>query len=406
MKVAIVHDYIKEYGGAERVLETLLEIYPDADVYTSLYAPEFLGPHRSRFEKYKIKTTFLNYIPFRHKLISPLRLLSPLAFYSLDLSNYDVVIVSQTGAYFPNIVGKRIKKQELRIKESDHKPSAISHKPILICYTHTPPRYLYGYATARDWKKNKAFAAVAEIANHFLRGTDYNSSKNVDFFIANSEEIAGRIKKFYRRDATVIYPPVDIDSAKAQKRKSAKATYYLTGGRLARAKGIDVIVKAFNENGLPLKIFGKGFAGFEEELKKEVRSKNKELRIEFLGEVTDEEKLELMRNAKAFIFASYDEDFGITPVESMSVGTPVIAYKSGGVKETVVDPSAGSGQVTGLFFDENTPDALNEAIKKFEILRAVQDDKIRKDCIKQAEKFSSERFKKEIVKFVNAKLKK
>ena len=375
MKVAIVHDYIKEYGGAERVLETLLEIYPEATVYTSLYAPEFLGPHRSRFEKYNIKTTFLNSIPFRHKLISPLRLLAPLAFLSLDLSGFDVVIVSQTGAYFPNLV--------------KHK------KGRLICYTHTPPRYLYGYATARDWKKNKLFAFFAHIANFFLRKVDFNASKNVDFFIANSEEVAGRIKRFYKRDATVIYPPVEVRNQESRSRNHGEGKYYLTGGRLARAKGIDVIVKAFNENGLKLKIFGKGFAGYEEELKK-LANEN----IEFLGEVNDEEKLELMRNAKAFIFASFDEDFGITPVEAMGVGTPVIAYKSGGVKETVVDGK------TGLFYEENTPESLNTAIEKFEILRRAslaQDDKMRKDCIKQAEKFSKDRFKKAIEKFVDIK---
>jgi glycosyltransferase involved in cell wall biosynthesis len=408
MKVAIVHDYIKEYGGAERVLETLLEIYPDAAVYTSIYAPEFLGPHRNRFEKYNIKTTFLNAIPFRHKLISPLRLLSPWAFKSLHLSGYDVVIVSQTGAYFPNLVRKITKNQESRTK----------NKTVLICYTHTPPRYLYGYATARDWKKNKLFAFFAMIANHFLRITDFNSSKNVDYFIANSEEVGGRIKKFYRRDATVIYPPVDIAGGKGEKdirRKGAPSTpvssshYYLTGGRLARAKGIDVIVRAFNENGMRLKIFGKGFAGFEDELKKQASSN-----IEFLGEVSDEEKLQLMAGAKAFIFASYDEDFGITPVEAMSVGTPVVAYRSGGVKETIIDPSAGSasslqagsGSATGMFFDENTPDALNDAIKKFETLRQAQGKKLSENCMKQAEKFSKERFKKEIEKFVKSKVKK
>lgn len=364
MKVAIVHDYIKEYGGAERVLETLLEIYPDADVFTSLYAPDFLGPHKNRFEKYNIKTTFLNLIPFRHKLISPLRLLSPFAFSSLDLSSYNVIIVSQTGAYFPNLVKHRNKK--------------------LLCYTHTPPRYLYGYATARDWKKNKAFVAVAQIANHFLRMIDFNASKNVDFFIANSEEVAARIKKFYKRNAVVIYPPVDI---KTQEIKRKKNNYYVTGGRLARAKGIDIIVKSFNKIGLPLKIFGKGFAGYEEELKK-IAKKN----IEFVGEVSDEEKLELMVDAKAFVFTSYDEDFGITPVEAMSVGTPVIAYKSGGVKETVVDGK------TGLFFEDNSPDALSESIKKFEKLKIDS-----KDCIKQAKKFSKERFKKEIKAFINSK---
>lgn len=370
MKVAIVHDYIKEYGGAERVLETLLEIYPDADVYTSIYAPKFLGPHQNRFEKHKIRSTFLNNIPLRHKLISPLRLLSPFAFSSLDLSSYDVIIVSQTGAYFPNLIKKK---------------SALQ-----ICYTHTPPRYLYGYATARDWRKNKVVAQLAGGANYFLKKIDFNSAKNVDFFIANSEEVAGRIKRFYNRDSKIIYPPVGITNPKSQiTNKSQNTKYYLTGGRLARAKGIDVIVKAFNENDLPLKIFGKGFAGYEEELRK-IANEN----IEFVGEITDDEKLDLMGQAKAFIFASLDEDFGITPVEAMSVGTPVIAYKSGGVKETVVDKK------TGLFFDKNTPDALNAAIEKFEKIKINS-----KDCIDQAEKFSTERFKKEIEEFVNVSLK-
>jgi len=370
MKIAIVHDYIKEYGGAERVLETLLEIYPDATVFTSLYVPEYLGPHRERFEKYKIKTTYFNDIPFRHKLISPLRLLSSSAFSLFDFSEYDIIIVSQTGAYFPNMIDKK---------------SALQ-----ICYTHTPPRYLYGYATARDWKKNKVFATAAGVANHFLRMIDFSASKNVDFFIANSEEVAARIKKFYRRDSVVIYPPVGVMNLELGIRNQGKENYYLTGGRLARAKGIDVIVRAFNENGKTLKIFGKGFAGYEEELKA-IAKKN----IEFVGEITDKEKLKLMRDASAFIFASYDEDFGITPVESMSVGTPVVAYKSGGVKETVLNGKS------GLFFDENTPDALNEAIKRFEKMKIDP-----KNCIKQAEKFSSARFKKEISEFVSAKIKK
>src|SRR3990167_11391254 len=141
MKIAIVHDYIKEFGGAERVLEELIKLYPEADVYTSLYAPEFLGPHKDRFKNYNIKTTWLNSIPARQKLISPLRLLSPFAFKSLNLRKYDVVIVSQTGAYFPNLV--RHKKGKL------------------ICFTHTPPRYLYGYKTARDISNNPFLKAAS-----------------------------------------------------------------------------------------------------------------------------------------------------------------------------------------------------------------------------------------------------
>ena len=370
MKIAIVHDYIKEYGGAERVLEELVKVFPDATIFTSLYCPEFLGPHKERFEQYNIKTSFFQLIPFRHKLLSPLRLLSPFAFMSLDLSKFDVVIVSQTGAYFPNLVQNGAAR--------------------LICYTHTPPRYLYGYKTAREMK-NPFVVGIAHFVFHFLRMVDFKASQNVDQFISNSEEVQARIKKFYRREAVVIYPPVDISLNTSQTKKE---NYYLAGGRLARAKGIDIIVRAFAKSGKKLKIFGKGFAGFDEELRALASNPTSpRLRgagnIEFVGEVTDTEKMELMKDAKAYVFASYDEDFGITPVEAMSVGTPVIAYKSGGVKETIVDG------VTGIFFDENTPESLNDAIKKFESSKINSTD-----CVKQAEQFSKEKFDKKIREIV------
>ena len=349
MKIAIVHDYIKEYGGAERVLEELIKIFPEAKVFTTVFLPDYLGPHKTRFKKYDITTSFLQKIPFRAKLISPLRLLSPLAFKSFDFSGFDVIVVSQTGAYFPNSINKKSAK--------------------LITYTHTPPRYLYGYKTARNLSKNKLISLLTHIANHFLRIVDSSASENVDLFIANSQEVKSRIEKFYRRDAAVIYPPVEIPNLKNTKKKD----FCLTGGRLARAKGTDVIIKAFNKNGLPLKIFGKGFAGFEEELKG-IAEKN----IEFAGEVTDSEKFELMADAKAFIFSSYDEDFGITPVESMGVGTPVIAYKSGGVKETVEEG------ISGLFYEKNTPEELNRIIEKFEKSK-FETEKVKKTAKKFSE---------------------
>lgn len=379
MKIAIVHDYIKEYGGAERVLEEFIKIFPDAHVYTTLFLPEYLGPHRKRFEKYDIRTSFLQYIPFNAKLISPLRLLSPFAFKSFDFTGYDVIIVSQTGGYFPNSVNKKSAK--------------------LITYTHTPPRYLYGYKTARNLSKNKLISFLVHIANHFLRMVDSNASENVDQFVANSQEVKGRIEKFYRREAIVVYPPVEIsskyqvESSKKKKRSTnyqlPTTSYYLTGGRLARAKGTDVIVKAFNKNEMPLKIFGKGFAGFEEELRTKI--KDQRSKVEFLGEVTDEEKFELMANAKAFVFSSYDEDFGITPVESMGVGTPVIAFKSGGVKETVTEG------VSGMFYEKNTPEELNNAIKRFEKTK-FEAVKVKKS----AEKFSAKEFDRKIKEIVNA----
>ncbi|MBP6913104.1 MAG: glycosyltransferase [Candidatus Levybacteria bacterium] len=365
VKIAIVHDYIKEYGGAERVLEELAKIFPEADIYTSLYIPKFLGPHAKRFKHFKIHTSFLQRFPFKEKLISPFRLIAPLAFMSMNLSSYDAVIVSQTGAYFPNLINKGHAK--------------------LICYTHTPPRYLYGYMTARDWKSNKLKLVIGSIMNHFLRIFDFNSSKNVDQFIANSKEVALRIKKFYRKDAVVIYPPVEIADDTKQiiksQGKQPDKEYYLTGGRLARAKGTDIIVNAFLKNKKPIKIFGKGFAGFEERLLSKAKGDGGKVNIEFLGEITDEEKLRLMENARAFIFASFDEDFGITPVEAMGQGTPVIAYNSGGVQETVID------QKTGLLYAVNTPDCLNSAIDRFEKLNISKGA-----CVTQAKKFSPSTF--------------
>lgn len=370
IKVAIVHDYIKEYGGAERVLEVLHEVFPDAPVFTTVYLPEFLGPHRERFEnppdgeaKWDIKTSFLQYLPFKSKLISPIRLVAPFVFKSFNFSKFDVVIVSATGAYSPNNINK--------------------NGAIQICYSHTPPRYLYGFATAREWKNNLIFRVFGEFANHFLRLIDFKSSRNVDYFIANSQNIAGRIKKFYKKDSVVIYPPVDI--VQQSKSKNSPRSYYLAGGRLARPKHIDLIVETFSKLNLPLKIFGRGFAGYELELKQKAKSK-----IKFLGEVTDEEKLILMKNAKAFIFASEDEDFGITPVEAMSMGTPVIAYRSGGVLESVLQGR------TGVFFDQLTIESLSKAIKQFSNLTIKPEV-----CILQASKFSKDRFKKEIKEFVN-----
>src|SRR3989344_6811594 len=177
MKVAIVHDYIKEYGGAERVLESLHNVFPKAPVFTSVYLPSYLGPPRPRFESWDIRPSWAQYLPFKAKLISPLRLIAPFLFSQFDFSKFDVVIVSATGAYSSNMIKKGSARQ--------------------ISYVHTPPRYLYGYETARDWKKNVLTRALGMLAIHWLRMVDFRSSQNVDHFIANSEETKKRIKKFY-----------------------------------------------------------------------------------------------------------------------------------------------------------------------------------------------------------------
>jgi glycosyltransferase involved in cell wall biosynthesis len=369
MKVALVHDYIKEYGGAERVLEALCEVYPDAPIYTAFYSPSFLGPHKERFENFNIKTTWFQDIPFKNKLLSYFRLIAPIVFKRIDLSDYDVVITSATGTYTsPNFV-------------------KIGEKTKLICYCHTPPRYLYGYSTAAPWKSvwwRKVLYVFGQIPIHFLRLSDFTAAQKPDFFIANSEEVSKRINKFYRRDSTVIYPPLETKSLVLGIKPEQKREYYLAGGRLARPKHIELAILLCSKLKLPLKVFGREFSGYGQELHDLAGPT-----IEFLGEVSDEKKWELYKGTKAFFFPAEDEDFGIMPVEAMAAGAPVIAYKSGGVKETVIEGK------TGIFFDQLTIESLTEALKKFEKMNIKPED-----CIKQAQKFSKERFKSEIKEFV------
>lgn len=372
MKIAIVHDYLKEYGGAERVLEAILEIWTDAEIFTSIYCPEFLGPHKKRLEKWNIHTSFLQKIPLKNKLISAFRIIGPWVFKSFDLSEFDVVIVSQAGTFVsPNLV-------------------KTSTKNIKVAYCHTPPRWLYGYSTAGGWErglKKIIKIILGRIPMSWLKSVDYKAAQLPDFYIANSKEVAGRIKKFYKRDSVVIYPPVEIikGASLMRSRIGKEAGYFLAGGRLARPKRIDLAIKSANNLKINLKVFGKEFAGYGKELRKMAGST-----IEFLGEVSDEERWKLMAKAKAFIFPAEEEDFGITPVEAMGVGTPVIAYRSGGVTESVVEGK------TGIFFDEPTAESLSSAIKNFEKIKFKPED-----CINQAKKFSKERFKKEMLQFVN-----
>jgi glycosyltransferase involved in cell wall biosynthesis len=367
-RIALVQDYLKEYGGAEAVFETLTDIFPEADIFTTLYCPKFFGPHKKRLEKKwgtRVHQSFFKYIPFAYKIISPLRLLSPLAFELFNFSSYDLIITSATGAYFPNALRKKSAR--------------------LICYCHTPPRYLYGLPTARNLKKYPFLNFLAGIANHFLRLLDFKYAENVDQYIANSATTAARIQKFYRRDSIIINPPIDLPDSKSllSKRdlgrlKSDK--YYLTGGRLARAKRYDIAIEACNQLKAPLKIFGRDFAGFESELRKIAGST-----IEFLGEVTQEEKAKLFSGALAYLFCSDNEDFGMVSVEAQSYGCPVVGYKSGGITETVIDGK------TGILFDELTPNSCGNAIEKLNKLNLKSSD-----CIENSQKFSTQNFTQKI----------
>jgi len=360
MKVAIVHDYIKEYGGAERVLGALTEIYPSAPIYTAFCDKK--GTAYEHFKNKKIITSWAQDVPFFvSKLHSPLRFLAPFIWESFDLSQYDVVI-SSASWYITKGLKKHFDKSHF----------------IEICYCHTPPRWLYGYNASVNFQKYPLVKAYATIVGHFMRLYDFECSQKVNYFIANSKEVAGRIAKFYRRNSTVIYPPVELPKSGEVK----KGNYYLIVSRIVGAKGLDLAVEAALKGGFKLKIAGSPSGYYS--LNRPVKDN-----VEFLGQVTDEELVRLYKGAKGFLALSRDEDFGITPVEAMSVGTPVIAFNGGGYKETVVDKK------TGLLFDDYSADGLLEAIKDFESLKINS-----QDCIVQSQKFSQDRFKKEIKEFV------
>jgi glycosyltransferase involved in cell wall biosynthesis len=364
LKVALVHDYLAEYGGAERVLEALHQLYPKAPLYTAFVDKKKLGRHWQKFASLDIKTTWLTKIPFHKQLFSPLRIFAPWYFSSLDLSQYDLVI-SSTNAYF----AKAVKV-----------PSGVH-----VCYCHTPSRSLWGYTTMSDWKKNPLIRVMGSLLNHYLRIIDVKVAQKVDHFIANSKETASRISKFYRRDSVVIHPPVDIPSHPPSSKP--KGSYFIYVNRLALAKHPEIAVESCLKLGLPLKVVGEG----------KMRSKLEEMvldypdhQIELLGGVSDEKLNALYAGAKALLYPVEDEDFGMVPVEAMGHGVPVIGHRSGGPLETVVEGE------TGILFDDLSVAGLSQAISNFK-----PSDFVPVQIYKHAKQFELEKFNQGIQKLVN-----
>ncbi|MDO8576811.1 MAG: glycosyltransferase [Candidatus Daviesbacteria bacterium] len=381
MKIALAHDYLREYGGAERVLEVLHEIFPEAPVFTAYVNLESMGENGKRFAGWDIRSSWFQKFPFANRLLSPFRIFGPMMFESFDLSEYDLVISSSSAT---------------------HLAKAVITKPetLHISYIHTPPRFLYGYVTSFNYKKHWWTRIGGEIINHFMRIYDFEVSQRPDILVANSKNIQARIKKFYRRDSVVIYPPVDLElfamsDSRLAKSKQLKAnSYYLVLSRLVRGKGVEVVVEACGKLGLPLKVAGTGPE--LDNLKKLAVTCN--LKPEtFLGWVSDEERIKLLQNAKALIVAAEDEDFGITSIEAQAAGTPVIAPRSGGFLETVIDKE------TGLLYGGPgavTVESLIGALGEF------KEEQFKPEALrKNAEKFSKERFKKEILELVEKNLK-
>lgn len=371
MKVALVHDQLREFGGAERVLVSLKKIFPQADVYTTTFDLNSLGSHKKLAKDWKVNLSWFGKIPFLNKFYSPFRFLTPLIWESFDFSKYDLVI-SSSGSW----MSKGIKTS---------KPT------VHISYIHHPPRYLYGYETAIEWQKYFLIKIYGYIVNHFLRIWDFTSTQRVDYLIANSVETKKRIKKFYRRDSTVIYPPVNIPDKLANSQTRKINNCYITVSRLARAKHIDVLIKAANQSKFKLKIVG---SGRDEERLKQMAGPT----VEFLGNLTDEELKKNYTNAKAFLFASRDEEFGIAAVEAMGYSLPVIAYRSGGLPEYVIDNK------NGYLFDKLDESSLTKKVNELTSLSKEKYLEMKKEARKTAEQFSEENFKKNILNFIKSKI--
>lgn len=366
MKIALVHDYLVQYGGAERVLETLAEIFPDAPIYTLLYDKEKMN---GAFKGKIIKTSFLQKIPFAKKYHRLFLALMPLAVERFDLSGFDLII-SDSSSYAKGVI----------------KPANSIH----ICYCHTPMRYAWDYTDKyiKESSYPKMVKLFLPLVINFVKKWDFKAAQRPDYFIANSGFIADKIKKYYKREADVIYPPVEIKvqssmptGRQAKFKVQSGEDYYLIVSRLMPYKRVDLAIEAFNELGLKLKIVGDGPDG--ERLKKIAKDN-----VDFVGTRHDGELAGFYENCKAFIMPQ-EEDFGIAAVEAQMYGKPVIAFRSGGACESVIENK------TGVFFNKQNKDSLISAIRKFEGLKFNAEE------IKfQAQKFSKEEFKNKIKNFI------
>lgn len=368
MKVALVHDYLREYGGAERVLKTLTEMYPDAPIYTAFTVKNSTAV--KLFQGRKIYQSWLAPLLKFGKLYSPLRFLAPFIWKSFDLSGYDLIITSCSwyitrGFKFGN----------------DTK---------VVAYCHTPPRWLYGYETSVGFKKYWPVKIYSAIVGHFLRMYDWDKSQEIDHWIANSENVRERIQKFYRKSSVVIYPPVDVEkiikTSNMNIDTSQKNGYFLIVSRLVGAKGIENAIEAFRSKQLSkykLKIVGET-AGY-----KVIDNKPTD-NVEFLGRVDDKKLWEMYAGATGFIALAKDEDFGMTVVEAQAAGCPVLAYRGGGFRETVIE-----GQ-TGIFVDASDKKTIVEAVERF-----VKMKWNKKLIVRNAGKFSKDRFINSINGYVN-----
>lgn len=329
MRIALVHDWLTNLAGAERVLIALHELFPAAPIYTSVYRPE----HFPDLADADVRTSFLQKVPFAKSRHQAFPLLRTAAFERFDLSGYDVVLSSC---------------------HAEAKGVLTGPETLHICYCYTPVRYYWsGY---HHYLENPRYGALNPLVGllmpymtNYLRLWDRCAADRVDEFAAISRHVAKRIRKYYRRDSHVVYPPVNTERISPA---AAVEDYFLLAGRLIPYKRADIVVEAFNRLGIPLKVAG---TGSELESLRAAARPN----IEFLGRVPDAQLADLYSHCRALVFPQ-EEDFGIVPLEAMAAGRPVIAYRAGGALETVVEGK------TGVFFDRQDAASLADAVRAFD----------------------------------------
>ncbi len=342
MKVALVHDDLVQWGGAERVLVALSEMYPDAPIYTSLFDKEH-PLLKEKFHDKKIITSFIQKIPGWKYLYKPFLPLYPLAFEQFDFSEYDLV-VSNTTRFAKSIITK---------------PGTVH-----ICYCHTPPRFLWGFS-------GQKVTGILKPYLNWLRRYDKESSTRPDFFIAGSKNAQQRIQDIYGRDSKVVYPFVELERFSSV--KPFQGNYLLVIARLIPYKKVDLVIKAAKRLKLPLKIVGDGPQA--EKLKALAGPQ-----VDFFPRLDEETLMYLLAGCKALVVAA-EEDFGMGPLEAQVLGKPIIAFKKGGALETVIEGK------TGYFFEEQNVDSLIEALKKLDELGYNEES-----CFAQAQAFSKTKF--------------
>jgi glycosyltransferase involved in cell wall biosynthesis len=360
MRVAIVHYWLIDRRGGERVVEALCRLYPQADVFTNVLNAEAFQP---LLANHVIRTTFIDKLPLRHRMLDAYLPLMPLALDQLDLRDYDLVISSESGPAKGIVV----------------RPDAIH-----ICYCHSPMRYVWDMAADYRREVGPLRRLLMGPALHYLRMWDVLSAQRPDAIIANSEHTRLRVRKYWKRDATVLHPPVDIHRFRQAASEVAPGDYFLSAGQLMSYKRVDLAVAAFTQLKLPLLVAGTGpqFGALRRQAGPTIR---------FTGALTEEEFARTVAGCRALVFPG-EEDFGIVPVEAMAAGRPVIAYGRGGAVDSIIDG------VTGLFFETQSTEALGSAIQRFvNIHRGFESGAI----MKHADRFDGAHFRSRFEELAN-----